>query len=477
MTPRIVILGAGPTGLGAAHRLHERGHQAVRLFERHHYAGGLAASFTDPRGFVWDIGGHIQFSRYDTFNAMADDVMGDDLIRHVRQSHVRIGDAFVPYPLQRNLRYLPPDRVQSCVDGLLRAQAARGSDSPVSYRDWLLRTFGDELTALFFEPYAAKVWICPTTRMSCGWVSERVAEIDPARILASLAAEQDDVDWGPNATFRYPRVGGAGELWRRLAARLAPIVTFGKTCIAIDRMRRRVWFHDASSAEYDVLISTLPLDRLTQCLAWPDAAALAKRLLHTSVTVHGIGVRGEPLARLRDKMWIYFPDAAVPFYRCMIFSRLSPHNVPSGDAWSVMVESADMEGTARIPPSRTEVLRALVREGIVEDPARIVSTWTYRTPYGYPIPTIDRDELLGALLERLEAYGIYSRGRFGLWRYEVSNQDHSFMQGVEAADYLVDGSAERIAKNGKANSPPINPNTAPIAVATKILNGAPVTYT
>ena len=37
---------------------------------------------------------------------------------------------------------------------------------------------------------------------------------------------------------------------------------------------------------------------------------------------------------------------------------------------------------------------------------------------------------------------ILSRGRFGAWRYEIGNMDHSFMQGLEAAGHLLNGSAE-----------------------------------
>ena len=37
----------------------------------------------------------------------------------------------------------------------------------------------------------------------------------------------------------------------------------------------------------------------------------------------------------------------------------------------------------------------------------------------------------------LERHDIYSRGRFGMWKYEVSNTDHSLMQGVELVNRLL----------------------------------------
>ena len=43
----------------------------------------------------------------------------------------------------------------------------------------------------------------------------------------------------------------------------------------------------------------------------------------------------------------------------------------------------------------------------------------------------------------LEERGIYSRGRFGGWKYEVSNMDHSVMQGVEWAERMVQGQPEK----------------------------------
>src|ERR1043165_6961695 len=104
---KILILGAGPTGLGAAYRLKELGHAAFRVVDRNPYIGGLAASFRDPQGFTWDIGGHVMFSHYDYYDRVFDRLMGKKSPRNTGESWVRISGRWVPYPFQHNIRYLP----------------------------------------------------------------------------------------------------------------------------------------------------------------------------------------------------------------------------------------------------------------------------------------------------------------------------------------------------------------------------------
>jgi len=60
---KIVIVGAGPCGLGAAYALHEQGHDDWHVYEANDYPGGLSASFVDRQGFTWDIGGHVLFTK------------------------------------------------------------------------------------------------------------------------------------------------------------------------------------------------------------------------------------------------------------------------------------------------------------------------------------------------------------------------------------------------------------------------------
>jgi hypothetical protein len=82
-------------------------------------------------------------------------------------------------------------------------------------------------------------------------------------------------------------------------------------------------------------------------------------------------------------------------------------------------------------------IEALRRDRLIGDRTEVVSFWHRREEHGYPTPFLGRDEVLGTVLPWLERRGVFSRGRFGAWKYEVSNQDHSFMQGVELVNRLL----------------------------------------
>ena len=108
MSGGIVILGAGPTGLGAAYRLRERGEDQFEIFERSGQVGGLATSFVDPKGWTWDVSGHIIFSGYKYFNEFLGKVLGNDGIRWIdRESWIKFEDKYVRYPFQNHLSSLP----------------------------------------------------------------------------------------------------------------------------------------------------------------------------------------------------------------------------------------------------------------------------------------------------------------------------------------------------------------------------------
>jgi hypothetical protein len=147
-----------------------------------------------------------------------------------------------------------------------------------------------------------------------------------------------------------------------------------------------------------------------------------------------------------SKSWMYFPDDNCPFYRATYLSNYSPFMTPDKDRYfSLLCETSASESKPVDPGTIVEeTIQGLINAGLLDDSDRsaIVSRWCYHADYSYPTPTVDRDEILGEVIPWLEEQSIYSRGRFGMWKYEVSNTDHTLMQGVELINRLLLGEPE-----------------------------------
>jgi len=445
---KYLIIGAGPTGLGAAHRLKELGEADFLVLERNDYAGGLAASFKDDNGFTWDIGGHVVFSHYAYFDALMDSLLGDERLEHQRESWVRSNRTWVPYPFQNNIRHLPRDARWECVEGLLPGN--RPDTPPENFAQWIDAVFGPGIARHFMDPYNFKVWATPPELMQYGWIGERVSVVDLKKVLRNIILERDDVAWGPNNTFKFPLHGGTGEIFRRLAARLADRIEYGQAVSRIDARAKTVTTAQGLTVEYDALLNTAPLDILAR--EWladaPDAMVdAAGRLTHNSVYVAGVGLDTEQDAAPDPRCWMYLPESDSPFYRVTNFHNYSPNNTARpGEQLAFMCETS----FSQHKPEKVHELMdrtvdglvnsALLRGDRVDD---ILTRWEIAVDYGYPVPCLARDRALNVLQPGLEAMGIQSRGRFGGWKYEVSNMDHSVMQGVEWAERMVTGTPEK----------------------------------
>ena len=446
----VLIVGAGPTGLGAAWRLSQVGHEGWALCEGAAEAGGLAGSELDDHGFTWDYGGHVQFSHYPYFDALMNELLGEEGWHfHERESWVWVRGRFVPYPFQLNVHRLPEADATRAVAGLAHAARRAGEPAPEHFGDWIDRTFGPGIADIFMRPYNTKVWARDPERMAWGWIGDRVALVDLPRVVENLRLHRDDVSWGPNNQFRFPVRGGTGVIWRTLASRLAAAhpgrLLFGRRLVALDTANRRAHFSTGEEVTYRRLLSTIAVDELVRLSDLRGELEGALSDLEWSTThVIGVGLHGAAPAHLEGKCWMYFPESDCPFYRVTHFSHYAPANVADPvRQWSLMAEVSESPyRRLERPDVAAHTVDGLIATGLIPNREAVHHTWHRRLEKGYPIPSLRRDRALGRVLPALEGRDVWSRGRFGAWKYEVSNQDHSFAQGVEAVDHWLRGSEE-----------------------------------
>lgn len=439
MESTYLIVGAGPTGLGAALRLHELGAKDFLVLDRNDYVGGLSASFTDQAGFTWDLGGHVLFSHYEYYDRVLEEALEGKFLEHQRISRVRIAGGWVHYPFQNNIRHLPKELQWECVQGLLPGR--RGEDSqenPRNFAEWFERVFGAGIARLFMRPYNFKVWATPAELMAYNWIGERVSLVDLEKVLENLVLQKDDVGWGPNRLFRFPLHGGTGEIYRNVAKRFSERILLDCPVTRIDAVNK-VAHTPRGEIRYQHLLNTGPLDLLVRELLVeaPDRMRDAAGLLeHNGVFVAGVGVAG---TREDDTCWMYFPENDCPFYRLTNFHNYSPNNVvPAGQARGLMAESSfSGHKPENVDKLMDKTVQGLINTEMLDKQDTVVSRWETALDYGYPVPTLRRDEALGLLIPWLEEHSIYSRGRFGGWKYEAANMDHSVMQGVEWVERLL----------------------------------------
>ncbi len=461
---KLLIVGAGPCGLGAALEMMESGPGGdgdFLIVDAGSRPGGWASSRTTEEGFTFDFGGHVLFphKHYARFGEL---LKGLPLAwaSSVPQRGVQVDGHFLPYPAQRNLQRLPLGKLLRAVAGVLahrftvKRAEGRLDDSradrnrPGDLRTYLLEHFGSYITGLLMTPLNRKQWAHAPETLTDVWVRHRsgsttrnVADMDLGRTLRNFILGKDDPGWTPETLVTYPAQGGSGAIWSAVAAAIpAEKMMLGTRILQVSLAQKTALLSTGEQVRWEQIVSTMPLDALLHAIPErPDLADKAHGLVKARSRLFGFGIRGELPARYAGLHSCQVTDYSVPFWRLNFPMTVSQGNGPAG-CYSLLCEVSE---PADQPAQTAAELRAAVEEslfrmGLVGKPGlEIVSRWEYSIEHGYPVPFLGRDALLAEIQPELEAADVYSRGRFGTWRYEISNQDHAFMQGVEVARRIL----------------------------------------
>ncbi len=411
---RGIILGGGITGLSAGFA------SGCPVYEARREPGGICASYyMEPGGaerlhrrpedkstYRFEIGGgHWIFGGDPAVKRFMARLVS--LEKYQRDSAVYLPshNCYLPYPMQNHLNQLSDEFAADALVDMVNSPEQPGP----TMDKWLRSHFGDALFDLFFAPfhelYTAGLW-------------QDIAPQDPYKSPATVedvirgafgAAEEV----GYNVDFLYPK-GGLNVLMQRLADRCD--VRYGKQATHVDVDKKVVTFADGTHLSYEVLLSTLPLNRM---LDITRLSTEARTDPFTSVLVLNVGALQGP--RCPDYHWIYVPESVSGFHRVGFYSNVDSDFLPREepqDRVSIYVERAypggDRPSDKEVEQYTEQVLEELTEWGYIAEPEVVDPTWI-DVAYTWSWPDSNwRDEAL----DLLKANDVLMMGRYGRWTFQ-----------------------------------------------------------
>ncbi len=414
--PDVIVLGAGPSGIGAGLALGPRG----LVLERAADAGGLSGSI-EFEGAVFDIGGHSFHTPHPQVRRLVEEAV--ELFEQQRDARCFSHGRMIPYPFQKHFREVGEESVvRDCADGL---SAASGASEAGNFAEFLERRFGAGIALHFLAPYNRKLWGQELSRLAADWVGERVAAPEGVdEVFDERGGQRKPLQ--PGTRVAYPARGGFGAIMTALAQRL-PNIRYRQQVVSIDPLARSVATSSGDSYSFRELVSTLPLPELIAlCRDVPTdvrSAALELECLSLKVVLLVVGHAVDtPIQR------IYCADGTVPAHKIAINHNSSPF-LRALPRHGIMAEISCANGTRPDDELIPWMIQGLMTMGILTAPEDVVATRVLTVKYAYPVPTRTRDGLVARVRAWLDAQRIQTVGRFGEWAY--INSDEALQRGFK----------------------------------------------
>jgi len=430
---RIIILGAGVTGLALGKLFTEDGWK-VTLLEKENIIGGLAATVKWGE-FNLDFGPHIYHATDKDLEAFWEREFGDLFVKKefwCKNVQGKNFDEYHDYPLSYEAinEYPAPlkKKILKDLEGVSESERAEAK----SYQEYVKALVGPTLQKMFFENYPEKIWGIPTHEMTANWAPKRV-EIREKRT--------------PFYTGRWNAVGkyGCGCVLERMAQQIQKLggeILLGCGVEEIDYQNAEISALKLSNGKTieigpdDMILSTIPLNILASFFN------IKHELKFRGVITVSLAF-DQPHVIPDDLSFLYYDSSDIIFHRISEQKKFSSAGFPE-DRTFVTAEIAYSKGDDYDKTDSDvliqRVLKDVVKVGLAKK-GKFIKGKVMKRPCVYPLLGRNYEHKVREVQSKLVKFkSLYMVG--GPAEYNYSDMHINFLKAMDLFNTLTDQHAD-----------------------------------
>lgn len=392
---KAAIIGAGISGLSAAHFLKDR--YNVTVYEKEATPGGLIRCKRVEGSLFHLCGGHV-------FNSKNQEVLDwfwskfnreEEFSKAERNSVIYLeNEKVVPYPIE-NYVYLLEEKEQKGFIKDIIGMVQQGKKVPTNFEEFLKGRFGDTLYNLYFQPYNEKVWRRDLKKVPLSWLEGKLPMPTVEEMIYNNMNHVQEKAF-VHSSFWYERKNGSQFIADRLAEGLDIRYRSCIGCIEYKDGKQII-----NGEVYDKVVFCGNIKDLPNLLKGVDISAYSERI--NQLEYHGTTAVFCEIDR-NPYSWIYQPSRQHDSHRIICTGNFAESNNAPGKM------TATIEFTDAI--SKEEIIRNLQKMPL--HPRYITHQYN---PYTYPIQDNNTREMIASLKKELAPHSFCFTGRFADWEY------------------------------------------------------------
>lgn len=445
----VLIIGAGPAGMGASFELHKAGMHFI-IIEKNNTVGGLARTLRYGE-FMTDIGPHRLFTQKRYLYELLSQLLKGHLLKAKRFTRFYTHGKFFLYPIdiKNALSNVGLYKGLTILFDYIWQRIKKRSihTQPDSFAEQIVLDFGRSLAEFNILRYTEKIWGMQPSRISSEWARQRIEGLSLSEVIKNALFRTKEKPRSLIEWFYYPDTGN-GLIYEKLKEEFfnkgVGEMMFNTYPVKLFHNNRKVTSAVVNTGglrqniRLKYLISSIPITEFVGLLepGVPDDILTSSRRLRFRSHISLFITLNR--AFLFPDHWIYFPDREIPFCRIASPANFSKYMCPSGKS-SVLIEFFCWYGDRmwHAPKEKLliesipwlEKLWAVKREDIME-------SFLHKERYAYPVYDLNYRRNLEDIMRYLRRFeNLWMIGRGGAFRY--NNQDDALEMGISAAREIL----------------------------------------